>query len=94
MPVLSDDELLRIARVVAGLARFRSRSFDQLAIATRFGRAAMVSPAFRARIAEVHRRIEARRATDMHRHLLTPLAPLFRDLEREAEDLLSRLTHS
>ena len=88
--MLSDEELLKIAEVVAELARLRGRDFDQIAVASRFGRAAMASPAFRAKIIEVHRRVEARRATKEPRHLLAPLAPLFRDLEREAETVLNR----
>ena len=39
--------------------------------------------------AEIHRRLEARRATDIPRKMLVPLAPLFRDLERDAETVLS-----
>ncbi len=89
MPALTDDELLQIAEVVRALARFRARSFDQIGTADRFARACIASAAFRAKVAEVHRRIEVRRATKEPRRLLAPLAPLFRDLEREAETILS-----
>jgi len=51
----------------------------------RGGRAALIDPAFKAQLAEVHRRLVARRSTDMPRKVLAPIAPLFRDLEREAE---------
>jgi len=46
-------------------------------------------PAFTARLAEVYRRLEMRRATKEPRRLLAPIAPLFRDLERDAEAVLS-----
>jgi hypothetical protein len=51
--------------------------------------AALIDPAFKARLAEIHRRLEARRATDIPRRMLAPLAPFFRDLERDAEAVLS-----
>lgn len=39
-------------------------------------------------LGEVQRRLEARRKTDLSRKLLAPIAPLFRDLERDAEAVL------
>jgi len=39
---------------------------------------------------EVHRRLVARSSTNMPRKLLAPIAPLFRDLERDAERILGR----
>jgi hypothetical protein len=38
---------------------------------------------------EIHRRLEARRKTDIPVKLLAPLAPLFRDRERDAERILA-----
>ena len=65
MPRLSDTELGMIAEVVTELARFRGTSFDQADKGLAFARAALIDPAFKARLAEVHRRLEARRATDL-----------------------------
>ena len=45
----------------------------------------------RARLAEVHRRLEIRCKTKEPRHLLVPIAPLFRGLERDAERILSQI---
>jgi len=52
-------------------------------------RAALADPAYRARLAEVHRRLEVQRASKEPRRLLAPIAPLFRDLERDAERILA-----
>lgn len=41
------------------------------------------------RLTEVHRRLEVRRATDMPRKLRAPIAPLFHNIERNAEAMLS-----
>jgi hypothetical protein len=89
MPTLSDPELRMIAEVVTELARFRGTAFDRVAKGNTFARAAILDPAFKARLAEVHRRLEARRATDLPAKLLVPIGPLFRDLERDAEAVLS-----
>jgi len=37
----------------------------------------------------VHRRLEARRSTDLPVKMLASIVPLFRDLERDAEAALS-----
>ena len=79
-----------IAEVVTELARFRGTSFDKVAKGHAFARAALIDPAFKVRLVEVHRRLEARRATKEPRKMLAPIAPLFRDLEREAEVILGR----
>jgi hypothetical protein len=89
MPVLNDAELRMIAELVTELARFRGTSFDKSAKGHAFARAALIDPAFKARLAEVHRRLEVRRSTKEPRRLLAPIAPLFRDLERDAEVVLS-----
>jgi len=89
MPTLTDAELRMVADVVTEIARFRGRSFTKNTKAHTFAQAALIDPAFKAKLAEVHRRLEARRAADMPRKLLAPIAPLFRDLEREAEGVLS-----
>ena len=67
MPVLSDSEFRMVAEVVAEMARFRGTSFDKTAKGAAFARAALIDPAFKARLAEVHRRLLARRSTDMPR---------------------------
>jgi hypothetical protein len=89
MPMLSDAELRMVAEVVTEIARFRGRSFAKNTKAHTFARAALIDPKFKAKLAEVHRRLEARRATDLPRKLLAPIAPLFRDLERDAETILA-----
>ena len=71
------------------MARLRGTAFDKTAKGYAFARATLIDPAFKARLAEVHRRLMARRSTDMPRKLLAPIAPLFRDLERDAEAVLS-----
>ena len=89
MPVLSNAELRMVAEVVTELAKYRGTAFDKTSKGTAFARAALIDPAFKARLAEIHRRLEARRATGIPRKMLAPLAPLFRDLERDAEAVLS-----
>jgi hypothetical protein len=76
---LTDWDLRTIADVTSAHAQ-----------ALAFARAAQVDADFRARLAEAARRIEARRGMTMPRRLLMPIAPLFRDLEREAEVILRR----
>jgi hypothetical protein len=89
MPTPSDTELRMIAEVVTELARFRGTSFDKVAKGHAFARAALIDPAFKVRLVEVHRRLEARRSTDLPVKMLAPIAPLFRGLERDAEAVLS-----
>ncbi len=89
MPTLTDAELRMVVENVTELAKYRGRSFDKAAKGASFARAALIEPAFRAKLAEVHRRLEARRNTNLPPKILAPLAPLFRDLEREAEAVLS-----
>ena len=89
MPVLTDAELRIIAELgdrAAEIARHRLRQDQQGHI---FARAALIDSAFKARLAEIHRRLEARGKTDLPRKMLSPLAPFFRDLERDAEAVLS-----
>ena len=89
MPMLTEAELRIIVEVVTELARFRGTAFDKTSKGTTFARAALIDPAFKARLVEVHRRLEARRATDLPAKLLVPIGPFFRDLERDAEAVLS-----
>jgi hypothetical protein len=89
MPVLTDAELRIVAEVVTELAKYRGTTFDKTSKGTTFARAAMIDPAFKARLAEIHRRLEARCKTDIPRKMPAPLAPLFRDLERDTEAVLS-----
>ena len=90
MPVLTDAELKMVAEIVTELAKHRGRSFDQEAKGEAFARAALIDPAFKAKLAEVYQRIEARRATKIPDRLLVPIGPLFRDLERHADLVLRR----
>jgi hypothetical protein len=90
MPVLSDAELRGIAEVVSAIAAARGRSFDAHATGGAFTRAALRDATFKARVAEAHWRLVAQRARNVPRELLQPLAPLFRELEGDAETVLSR----
>jgi hypothetical protein len=85
---LEDAELKMAAEIAAEIAKGRGRSFDARATALAFCRAALVDQAFRARLAEVHRRLEIRRKTKEPPRLLAPVAPLLRDLERDAARIL------
>jgi len=90
MKPLEDAELRMAAEIVLEMAKGRSRAFDRRAAALAFCRAAIADAGYRAKLAEVHRRLEARRKTDLPRKMLAPIAPLFRDLERDAERILSQ----
>ena len=61
MPVLTDAELKMVAEIVTELAKHRGRSFDQAAKGEAFARAALIDPAFKAKLAEVYQRIGAQR---------------------------------
>ena len=89
MPTLSDAELRMIAEVVTEFATFRGSAFDKVAKGHALARAALIDPAFRARLSEAHRRLDVWRATKEPRTILAPIAPLFHDLERDAEAVLS-----
>jgi len=69
MPTLSDAEPCIVAEVVTELAKYRGTSFDKAAKAHTFARAALIGPAFKARLAEIYPRPEARRATNEPPHL-------------------------
>ena len=88
MPMLTEAELRIVAEVVTELAKYRGTNFDKTSTGTTFARATLIDPAFKTRVAEVHRRLEAQRATDLPPKLLVPIGPLFRDLERDAEAVL------
>ena len=90
MKGLKDAELKMAAEIVTEIARGRGRSFNRHAAALTLCRAALADPTFRARLAEVHRRLEVQRASKEPPRLLAPIAPLFRDLERDAERILGR----
>jgi hypothetical protein len=53
VPVLNDSELRMVAEVLAEMARFRGTAFDKTAKGCAFARAALIDPAFTARLAEV-----------------------------------------
>ena len=89
MPGLTDADLLMVAEVVGEIAKLRDTSFDKAATAFCFA-AALIDPAFKARLRAVHRRLEARR-TAKPPGPLAPIAALFRDLEAEAEAVVNGL---
>jgi hypothetical protein len=78
-----------IADVVTEWARYRGATFETMARSTALARAALIDPEVKARIAEAHRRLEARRTDNLLRRIFRP-TPLFRDLEHEAERILKR----
>lgn len=88
MPMLNVSELRMVAEMVDELAKHRCKTFNKLATGSMLARAALVDPAFKAKLVEIHRRLEARRKTHIPRKLLAPLAPHFRDLEFEAARIL------
>ena len=90
MKPLEDAELLIVAEIVREMARSRVTSFDLGAKGAFFARAAMIDPSFKDQLAVIHRHFELRRATDPRR-ILSPIEPLFRELERDAEQILSRI---
>jgi len=89
MPVLTDAELLMVAEIVTEMARSRGTSFDKAAKGADLARAALIDPAFKARLAEAHRRLDVWRVVKETRWMLQPIAPALRELEREAEVVLS-----
>jgi hypothetical protein len=89
MPVLSDAELKMVAEIVTQMARSRGAGFDGAAKGVAFARAALIDPVFRARLSEVHRRLDVWRVTKEPRTILGPITALFRDLERDADVVLS-----
>jgi hypothetical protein len=89
MPGLTDADLLMVAEVASELAKLRDTSFDKAATAFTFA-AALIDPAFKARLTQVHSRLEAQRSTKSPRPL-APIAPPFRALEGEAEAVVSGL---
>ena len=89
MPVLTDAELRMVAEIVSEMARLRGATFDGAAKGAAFARAALINPVFRARLSEVHQRLDVWRVIKEPRTILAPIAPLFRDLERDAEAVLS-----
>ena len=50
MPVLTEAELRIVAEVVTELAKYRGTAFDKTSKGTTFARAAMIDPAFKARL--------------------------------------------
>jgi hypothetical protein len=87
MPTLTDAELRIVAEIVIEMAKHRGRSFDKEAVGGTLGRAALIDPNFRERLADVYRQIEAHQVTKLPRRMLASIS--FRRLEREAEMVLS-----
>jgi hypothetical protein len=71
------------------MAQSRATSFYSVAKEAGFARAAFINPAFRARLAKAHRRLDVWRVTKEPRTILAPIAPVLRDLERDAEVVFS-----
>ena len=90
MKPLDDAELKMATDITTQMARSRGQSFDQRAAALKLCRAALADESFRARLAEIYRRLTVHRASTLPRKLLAPLAPLFRDLERDAAQILDQ----
>jgi len=59
MPVLTDAELRIVVEVVTELAKYRGTAFDKTRKGAAFARAALIDPAFKARLVEIHRRLDA-----------------------------------
>jgi hypothetical protein len=89
MPVLTDAELKMVAQIVTEMARSRGTAFDSAGKGVAFARAALIDPAFRAKLAEAHRRLDVWRLVKEPRDILAPIEPVFRELERNAEVVLS-----
>jgi putative aminopeptidase FrvX len=85
---LTDDALQIAAEVAIEMARDVTQSVNAHAKALTFARAALRDAKFKAALTAMHRSIILRRAIDP-RNMLTPLAPLFRNIERAAEKVLS-----
>ena len=90
MPALSDTELKMVAEIATEMARSSPvATFDKAAKGAALARAALIDPVFKARLSEVHRRLDVWRVTKEARWILQPIAPTLRDLERDAEMVLS-----
>ena len=83
-----DADFRAVAEVVTELARHRGADFDTHAWAMTIASATQADPTFKAQVAELARRIVARRNTEMPRELLASLKPFV----REFEDTLARIT--
>ena len=88
MAALTDTELRMIAEVVTECARYRGTSLSMRHEG--IARAAVIDRAFRARLADVHERLERQRAANTPPRMLASIALLFRDLEQEARWVLDR----
>jgi hypothetical protein len=89
MPVLSDAEFKMVAEIVTELARSRTTTFDSAAKGAAFARAALIDPAFKARLTEVHRRLDVWHVMKKARPFMQAIAPDLEELEREVEVVLS-----
>jgi len=90
MPKIADADLRMIAEVVAEMEKYRGTTFDTGAQALTFERAMQADPVFKGQLADVARRIVARReTTTMPRHLLASLAPMYRELEEALKRIKS-----
>jgi hypothetical protein len=89
MPVLSDTELRMVAEIVTEMARSSRVPFDGAAKGAALARAALIDPAFKARLSEAHRRLDVWRVTKEAHAFMEPIAPHLRDLELDAEMVLS-----
>ena len=89
MATPNETELRMIAEVVSECAKYRSGTSFNTSVEG-IARAALIDPRFRARVAAVHRRLKAQYATDIRHRMLASIALVLRDLEKDAEEILSR----
>jgi hypothetical protein len=85
---LKDAELRIAAEIALEPGKSRGRQFDARATALTLCLAAMADAQYRARLAHIHGHLERRRAMPLRELKLVPIAPVFRDLERDAERIL------
>jgi len=89
MPVLCDAAFKMVAEIVTELARTRGAGFDKAAKGSDFARAALIDPAFKARLAEAHRRLGRVACDESVAHDPGANSTGLHELEREAEIVLS-----
>ena len=90
MPDLTGADLLMVADVVGELAKLRDGSFDKSATGFAFA-AALIDPAFKRRLTELHRWLGAHGSTRALGAAVST-ASLVRDLEAAAEAVVSGLS--
>lgn len=90
MKRLRDTELKMAAEIALEMGKSRGRQFDARATALMLCRAAMADKGYRARLADVHARLQRRAELPLKELKLVPIAPVFRDLVLDAERILEQ----